>query len=246
VPTTLGSKTGPLFPYNNTCDPTLWRNQASQCTCGTSCLNGGSCTNCGVCNCVPPFGGSSCALQIDCAGTLGGTATNDLCGCSAGNTSCIGCDGKPFGPKYDKCGVCGGDGSTCYKLCPYDNCKDCATAEGCAWCVGSIADGSTSGGKCIQLNVDSSADCQSVQNNKADCAFSLTTSQAIGLSAGIVALIIIIALIVFFACIAGGGYAGYKYWSQYRAKMTSANTNPLYQESKMQGTNPLFQEQETK
>jgi len=94
------------------------------------------------------------------------------------------------------------------------------------------------------LNVDSDSDCQSVQNNSEDCAFQLTTSEAIGLSAGIVALIIIIALIVLIACIAGSGYAGYKYWSQYRAKMTSANTNPLYQESKMQGTNPLFQESE--
>jgi hypothetical protein len=111
-------------------------------------------------------------------------------------------------------------------------------------CIGSIASGTTTGGRCIQVNVDSDADCQSVQNNSGDCAFELTTTEAIGLGAGIVALIVIIALIVFIACVAGGGYAGYKYWSQYRAKMTSASTNPLYQESKMQGTNPLFQESE--
>jgi hypothetical protein len=43
----------------------------------------------------------------------------DICGICGGNgTSCIGCDGIPFGKIYDACGICGGDGSTCYNPCP--------------------------------------------------------------------------------------------------------------------------------
>jgi len=53
-------------------------------------------------------------------------------------------------------------------------------------------------------------------------------------------LIVIIVIIIVIACLAGGGYAGYKYWSQYRAKLGAASSNPLYEDKKMGGENPLF------
>jgi hypothetical protein len=36
--------------------------------------------------------------------------------------------------KYDPCGVCGGDGSSCYSPCPYKSCSDCTGASWCSWC----------------------------------------------------------------------------------------------------------------
>lgn len=62
----------------------------------------------------------------------------DICG--GNGTSCLGCDGKPYGLKYDECGTCGGDGSTCFDPCMnLDNCADCTELNtDCVWFVQNI------------------------------------------------------------------------------------------------------------
>ncbi|MCB0329910.1 MAG: hypothetical protein KDD70_09610 [Bdellovibrionales bacterium] len=65
---------------------------------------------------------STCSLPIevepcdlDCAGTINGTAVIDQCGiCDGDGTSCLDCAGTPNGTaQVDACGICGGDGSSC-------------------------------------------------------------------------------------------------------------------------------------
>jgi lactobin A/cerein 7B family class IIb bacteriocin len=231
----------PVAPATQ-CDPRYWRSNSTECVCNgaRACLNNGTCDRCGDCQCVPPYGGSTCEGKIDCFGVLNGNAKNELCGCNGGNTTCIGCDGVPYGKLYDKCGVCGGDGTSCYKLCPYDNCADCARAENCGWCGGQ-AD-TDSNPSCRQIGVDDTSTCKQVLTNADDCGINLTTEEIVGITGGIIALIVIIVIVVVAALAAGGGYAGYKYWSKYRANMGAANTNPLYKEGTGSGNNPLFQD----
>jgi len=234
--------TGPWYPYNQTCTLSGW--QPDRCDClgsphngTTGCINGGSCDSCGFCHCTGSWGGLHCDQVVDCLNIPGGNATMDLCGCNAGNTSCIGCDGKPFGPVDDKCGVCGGDGTSCFEICGYDDCGTCTSAESCGWCVTGVTTG-----ECLETNQDTSS-CKAYYTSSGDCALALTTSAVAGITTGVIVAIIIV-IVVVLALVCGGSYAGYKYWSKYRSKLGATSSNPLYQEGKGQGTNPLYEQKD--
>jgi len=239
-----GSDTAPDPAYNSSCDANYYRGTSNLCSCAgpRACLNNGSCDICGDCQCIPPFGGAICSLSVDCLGVLGGNATNDLCGCNKGNSTCLGCDGIPFGKVYDNCGVCGGDGTSCYKICRFTVCEDCASAENCAWCLYSSSAGLADA--CLNTAKDDTTQCSALLTDRNNCGFQLTTSAIVGITGGILALIIIIVIIVIAAVVAGGSYAGYKYWSKYRGKFGAASSNPLYTENKTSGVNPLFKQKE--
>lgn len=52
------------------------------------------------------------------------------CGCGAG-TACLGCDGQPYsGKTVDRCGVCGGNGSSCQPQCVYQLRVEAVTSSG--------------------------------------------------------------------------------------------------------------------
>lgn len=58
----------------------------------------------------------------------------DVCG--GNGTSCLGCDGQPYGKRNDECGVCGGDGSNCFNPCAnLDDCASCIDVTTCVWLV---------------------------------------------------------------------------------------------------------------
>jgi len=60
------------------------------------------------------------AAPRGCDGVPGSGKVRDKCGvCGGDNTSCAGCDGVPnSGKVLDECGICGGDGSSCTTLGP--------------------------------------------------------------------------------------------------------------------------------
>ena len=56
----------------------------------------------------------NCLVDLDCAGTCGGTLVEDACGICGGLDESIDCNGLCSGSaEEDICGVCGGDSSTC-------------------------------------------------------------------------------------------------------------------------------------
>jgi len=70
----------------------------------------------------------------------------------------------------------------------------------------------------------------------------LTTAQAAGIGAGIIAVIVIaaVATVIFLGV---GGKKGYDYWKARNKGMGSVLNNPLYEEkASAQGTNPLYEE----
>jgi hypothetical protein len=68
----------------------------------------------------------------------------------------------------------------------------------------------------------------------------LNTEEVIGISAGLLAVIIIASVIVCAAVGIFGGKKGYDIWLNHKNNMQGANTNPLYKDDGMTGTNPLY------
>jgi len=208
---------------NQTCSATMPRS-CPVC----NCQNNGTCS-CGACICAPGTGGVNCASVVDCTGSLvpaGGVPKKmDVCGVCGGNgTSCLGCNGKPFGPTNDVCGVCGGNGSSCYNPCETGQCGDCISTTGCGWC--------SDNGNCYKVNSNTTT-C----SLKSSCP-GLNVAEIAAISAG--ALVgIIIAAAVIAALVGVGGKKGYDYYMANRADMTQASNNPLYNAGNLTGTNPL-------
>lgn len=203
--------------------------------CNPPCLRG-SCV-CGKCECPRTFGGDDCSLIEGCDGIIGSEKVVDVCGeCGGDGTKCLGCDGIPFGKTYDICGVCGGDGSTCWSRCPFRDCSRCNSAEDCLWC-GNKGNGD---GQCIQTTGD--VTCAAPFEPVLDCSsFQIGVAEAVGLSVGIIVLIV--GLVVLCLVLSGvGGKLGYDYMIKHRQGMASAQTNPLYNNDGREGTNPMYEE----
>jgi hypothetical protein len=201
--------------------------------CTPACVYG-TCV-CGRCECLIGYGGDNCNETVGCDGVLGSGKVVDICGVCGGNgTSCIGCNGVPFGLKYDVCGVCGGNGSTCWSKCPFTSCVICNYGEECLWC----ADSSTGVGQCIDTS--NGRTCPSNLSPVPSCSsFKLSVAAAVGISVGII--ILIVALIVLCLVLAGvGGKLGYDYMLKHRKGMGGAQSNPLYSSEGREGTNPLY------
>lgn len=162
-----------------------------------------------------------------------------MCGCDKGDTACLGCDGVPFGKIVDACGVCGGDGSSCYNPCDAPDCNACFDLEDCIYCVDE--DGKE---ECIPES--SSRDkCDQEATNIAGCAalgVGLEEEEAAAIAGGVIAAIIIGAVA---ACVllAGGGYGGYRALEKYRGNVSGAASNPLYEDKVMAGSNPLAEDE---
>ena len=117
--------------------------------CGDRCTAPFTCdTNTGNCTCVSSCSGPLCGGTDACGNAC--PTLDDTCGPSdSGYTNACGrycpptcawydCNGACNGPAtYDSCGVCGGDGSSCY--CPYVDCfGDCWGAgyrDDCGNCI---------------------------------------------------------------------------------------------------------------
>lgn len=164
----------------------------------------------------------------------------DVCNVCQGNgTSCLGCDGKPFGATVDRCGVCAGDGSSCYNVCPYEKCSDCALAENCQWCE--------SDASCIpkdeksRQDKDKNKDCGDPITNPDDCGglFGDIPTEAVGIGGGILAAIIIGA--VAGAVLIGlGGKKGFDAWQANKNNMSGSQSNPMYKDDHLKGQNPFY------
>jgi len=83
-------------------------------------------------------------------------------------------------------------------------------------------------------------ECQVCNGDGSTCLFGLSTGQAIGISAGLLAVIIIAAVVVCAALGIFGGKKGYDIWLNHKNNMQGANTNPLYNDRGLTGTNPLY------
>jgi hypothetical protein len=84
--------------------------------------------------------------------------------------------------------------------------------------------------------------CQVCNGDGKSCVLGLSTGQVIGISAGLLAVIIIAAVIVCAALGIFGGKKGYDIWLNHRNNMQSASTNPLYTDRGLAGNNPLYSE----
>jgi len=230
-----GASTGPTTtPSSGACGQWSFGNTgclASNCT--PSCVVG-DCV-CGKCICPIGYGGPTCNETVGCDGVIGSGKVIDVCGICGGNgTSCLGCDGIPFGKTYDICGVCGGNGTSCWTKCPFTDCNVCNLGEDCLWC----ADSSTGVGQCV--NTLNGGQCPSNLQSVSNCAaFKLTVGEAVGLSVGIIVLIV--GLIVLCLILAGvGGKLGYDYMLKHRKGMATAQSNPLYSNEGREGVNPMY------
>jgi len=179
----------------------------------------------------------------DCTGAAvpanGTVKVVDVCNICGGNgTSCLGCDGKPFGLKYDRCGICGGDGTACaYQICNYGSCSSCATAENCLWCQ------STGICSAIVAGVPSTCPPASQITNHNNCptgALLIPVPAIVGISAGILSAIIIVPIVVLVA-LAIAGKKGYDYYVSRAMNMEAATSNPTYTDNGLTGTNPLHE-----
>jgi len=212
---------------NSTCTKT-WPKACPACSPG-SCA--GTC-DCGKCVCPAGRCGTTCTDAIDCRGncvTAGTDTKIDVCGVCGGNgTSCLGCDGIPFGKVYDACGKCGGNGSSCYDPCPGKTCDECDPADGCGWCKDD--------NKCHPRDYK----CKKGYVDK--CHKSLSTSAKLGIGLGAAAVAgIIIAIVVFLVGAAIGSKKGYDAWVARKGQLDAANSNPLYNNQGMSGSNPFHE-----
>jgi hypothetical protein len=115
--------------------------QSGSCGCTPGCGTAGTCV-CGKCQCDIGRTGATCDQYIGCDGLTYNTPAElpalDTCGvCKGDNSTCLGCDGIPFGSQYDHCGVCGGDGKSCADGCGYvTDCGACLAVpdDKCQWC----------------------------------------------------------------------------------------------------------------
>lgn len=216
--------------------------QTLPCLCSSVCQNGGTC-KCGACACQAPYLGVDCGEIIDCTGAAvpanGTIKVPDVCNICGGNgTSCLGCDGKPFGLQKDRCGICGGDGTTCaFQICNYGACASCATAETCAWCQSS--------GTCVSSTASPTNPCPAGglitdHNNCPSGNLLIPVPAIVGISAGILSAIIIVPIIVLVA-LAVAGKKGYDYYVSRALNMEAASTNPTYSDNGLTGTNPLHE-----
>ncbi len=131
------------YSWSTTCQGTLSPTTGKQTTFSTSAPASGSSLSCSIKLSVSDGEYSdSCyasvyvsACERDCKGVINGTATYDRCGvCGGDGTSCLDCKGVPNGhATYDMCGVCGGN----------DECLDCrgvpygnTTYDQCGICGG--------------------------------------------------------------------------------------------------------------
>jgi len=236
----------------NTYDQCAWCCDSNSCVQNLTCSNpfprncldctgqcgNGTCT-CGKCICPSGFAGATCNEIVDCTGEpvpQGQTPKKlDICGVCGGNgTSCIGCDGIPFGKQYDKCGICGGDGSSCYNPCPGTSCSQCVSTDTCSWC--------NSDKKCYP-NTHSGCGATFTSN----CALLLSTPAIVGTALGAAAIAgIVIGAAIFFALGALGAKKSYDVWMSKRGDLNAATRNPLYNDSGMSGVNPLHEGLEMK
>jgi len=79
-----------------------------------------------------------------------------------------------------------------------------------------------------------------VCNGDGSTCVGLQTTEAIGLSAGLLAVIIIAAVVVCAALGIFGGKKGYDIWLKNRPNMQTAAKSPIYEDGGLSGTNPLF------
>jgi len=158
----------------------------------------------------------------------------DVCNICGGNSSsCIGCDGIPFGKQSDACGVCGGDGTTCYSRCGYTGCDTCLAGEGCTWC--------DSEKLCFDTNIPDKRilNCTKFLTVCSANFFDNLTPLQKGLGGGAIAGIIIAVLVAILA-LTFGGKKGYDTYMKYKSDMAAVSDNPLYA-PRVEADNPLYE-----
>jgi len=87
--------------------------------------------------------------------------------------------------------------------------------------------------KCSFCEGDSSSPCSS-----------LSTSEIVAISGGVLAAIIIAVIVICLICGAVGGKVGLDYYRKYKGRMNNLQSNPLYEDKQKGGVNPFYQESE--
>ena len=151
---------------------------------------------CGVCT----GGNTSRAFNMhkDACGTCFGSCVcgpgsgsmTDECGvCAGDNSTCVGCNGLPYGSgglNVDICGVCGGDGSSCELSCssapgPVQSfdcvgvCGGSAMVDTCGVCYGG-----TTGVPVAEFHLDDCDVCFGANRNRDVCGVCVATLEARG------------------------------------------------------------------
>jgi len=100
------------------------------------------------------------------------------------------------------------------------------------WCA--------SDNKCYQKSLIDQSGCTNKKETSESCVipFDLTTSQVAGISAGIIAAIVI-GIVVCVALTSLAGKKGYDVWLRNQKKLEGAQTNPLYMDEGRTGVNPM-------
>jgi len=245
-----GTTDGSGYPLSCICKRTII-------PCPNNCNGHGICNTAnGQCTCDNGFPGPACLLPSNpdnCAGlnfcSGNGRCVNGTCACAGAYTGLACTDLPPAG------------------CVDYSTCATCATAAGCTWCqTPGGAPSCTASAQCTSpvascgatyINYtpppcpDNCSGHGTCDGTKCTCdngfkgincgATDLTTAEkvGIGLSAGIVALIVILS-IAFVALSIGGATAAYKYTRVSVDPGQGTGTNPLYTEDGKTGRNPLY------
>jgi von Willebrand factor type A domain/Dictyostelium (slime mold) repeat len=89
--------------------------------------------------------------------------------------------------------------------------------------------------------IDDCGQCNPPGKEAQVCIAGLEAEEAAGIAAGVLAAIII-GVIAFLLLAGVGGAGAYKVYSKYRGNMTGAQSNPLFEDKKMEGESPLYDE----
>ena len=245
----------PVKCYDVACDPADGQCKSTRINCddGNICTNDDCDANTGNCTHTP----------IVC--NDGNACTHDTCDSGSG------CIYTPFNVSYecndyslcttDTCDVtrgcvntpvtCPDDGDPCtiqvcnsLTGCSFQS-RDCASepdiADKLGNCYLALCSKERNGCYLEQIEGTKIDECGYCEGSGKVCLFGLDTNAVAGLSAGVLAAIIIGSVAVCAALGVFGGKKGYDIWMKNRNHMHDANTNPLYSDNGRTGTNPLYQ-----
>jgi hypothetical protein len=209
---------------NDACDPTQGTNGACSFVPIPPCDDQNACTHD---SCDPKTG---CVftpfnVPVDCDDR--NNCTTDSC------DKTTGCTHTPI--TCDDNNLCTNDGCLDYLGCTFQP-VECSAAGNC-----SVALCDPSRGCYLEALPGHALDkCGVCDGNGSTCGGQLSTAAVAGLSAGILALIIIAAVAVCVALGIFGGKKGYDIWLRNQNGMGGAQKSPLYQDNNLSGTSPLY------
>jgi hypothetical protein len=210
---------------NDFCDPALGTNGDCNSTPIPACNDNDACTHD---SCDPTNGCQfkPFVIAVDCDDK--NNCTVDSCNPTRG------CVHTPI--TCDDGDLCTNDGCSSFVGCTYVP-VECPASGDC-----SIAQCNPVSGCYLEAIPGRNLDkCGVCDGDGSTCGETLSTAAVAGLSAGILAVIIIAAVAVCVALGIFGGKKGYDIWMRNQGGMGGAHKNPLYKDHGLSGTNPLHE-----